>query len=275
MKKLLSALLIATLLVASVACIFAVAEEGDTATDPVVYNFLAAMEDTDNDSYKVVNNADGSVSVTSKDGAAITLVEAFDDVLDLNNQLYIAIDLKVEGEGEFNFKFEYTRADKDPATAQLYWDSMRNVEASIVSKTDNSVVWDLNAYITGAKLFENKQHSFKQLVFETIAAGQTVTFNTLAIVSDPKAMTEGTPLVAPKADDTTTEETTEETTEDNTTEDATTEDNTTEDATTEEPTPSASSSSDAPDTGDNGMIVLAVLAVVALAGGFVVVRARG
>lgn len=271
MKKLLSALLIATLLIASVACVFAVAEEEEGDTNPVVYNFLAALEDADTEDYTIVNNADGSVSITFKKAASDTKLADFTDAtIDLNNQLYVAIDFVTEG-ADVDFYFNYTRADKDPAVAQLYWSGANGVTASVVSSTATSLVWDLNSYITGAKLFENKQHALKDFSFTIAAEGQTVIFNTLAIVNDKDAMTVGTPLVpkASEGDDTTTEggdDTTTEGGDDTTTEGG--------DDTTTEGGDDTTTSSDAPKTGDTGIIVFAVLAVLAIAGSAVVVRAR-
>lgn len=279
MKKLLSALLIATLLIASVACVLAVAEE-DGNTNPIVFNFLSEVKNADTEDATVVVNEDGSVTITVKNDIVdktnpVVLVESYENgTVDFTSGVYLVVSFETTG-SETDFLAHYTRSDK---TADNYFTGAVANADNVVSSTSTSVIWNITAYL-GDRALANGAYLDFALV--NAKAGDVITIHTYAVSTEPAFPT-------PDDDDTTTDGGDDTTsTEDDTTTDGGDDTTSTEDDTTTSEAPAASSeapaasseapaaSSDAPITGDTGMIVFAVLAVVALAGGFIVVRARG
>ena len=283
MKKTISALLIAALLAFAAVCALAVqaeeATDGDPADDSaVLYNFLAALTDTDGSYYTVKNNENGSVTVTLKQEATeegpIMLATYSEAKVDLSGPVFFAADF--ETEADMDFRINYTRKDYEgtekQGIANLYFTGAKKASDYTKSSTDKSIVWDFAAYVSGAKRYEDNIHEFKSLAITAGKAGDVITFNTLAMVSDENAMTVGTPLVAPEAggDDTTTSD------------DTTTEETTTEETTSSESTSSESSTSSVTEStssvpvpaGDAGVVLFVVLAVLAAAGAIAMVRMR-
>lgn len=282
MRKTLSAILIVALALAAV-CAFAVqAEEAGTEDgSAVVYNFLAALTDTDGSYYTVKNNENGSVTVTLKQEATeegpIILATYSDAKVDLSTPTFFAADFETENK-EMDFRLNYTRKDYEGTEkngiANLYFTGAKKANEYTKSSTDTSIVWDFAAYVSGAKRYEDNMHEFKNLAITAGKAGDSITFNTLAIVNDENAMTVGTPLV-PRAneDDTTTSDDT--TTEETTSEVTSSEETTSEMTSSAESTSSASSTSSGPvPAGDAGVILYVVLAVLAAAGAIAMVRMR-
>lgn len=284
MKKLLSALLVAALLVASVACMFAVSAEEDA----VVYNYLAEMKDADTDTYTVKANEDGSVTVTFKadltSTATLMLTASTDWTFDATKQYYFVAD--VENTEGVNFVMHYTRADKaaDGKVADLFWSSMNNETdygTYIALKKDSAAAWDITKYLGSAEKyqFNDHIHAFTTLEITDAKAGEAITFNTLALVTDTKAVTPGTPLVKPAAGtETSSEEPATSSEEPATSSEEPAASSEAPAASSEAPAASstapATSSTSKPTTGDAGMIVFAVLAVVAVAGAVAAVRVR-
>lgn len=262
MKKLLSALLIATLLIASVACIFAAAEgEGDTATNPVVFNFLSEVKAADTEDATVVVNEDGSVTITVKNDIVdktnpLVLVESYKNgSVDFTAGVYLVVSFETTGTGN-DFLAHYTRSDK---TADNYFTGAVGDTANVVSSTNTSVVWNITGYLGDRALADG---AYLDFALVSAKAGDVITIHTYAVSTDPTILDSGDDDSTTSSEDGSTTSSEDDST------------SSVEDATTTS-APVASSSSDSPSTGDNGMIVFAVLAVVALAGGFAVVRARG
>lgn len=289
MKKLLSALLIATMLIASVTCMFAVSAE---ETSPVIYNLLGEIKAADTADVTVVVNDNGTVTITPKRdidaNTPATIVTAFEGgKFDATKQTYLAVDIACEIT-DIDFRLHYTRKDK---VADQFWTGMREEKNKdyAAAKTDTSVVWDITKYLTSdaAKLNDDHMHQYTDLVITVGKKDKPITFNTLALISDASALKPGEPLVKPDTPATsepaTSEPATSEpaTSEPATSEPATSEPAASEASSTETTTPAASSSeapasssSTAPGTGDTGLIVFAVLAVLAVVGGVAVVRVR-
>lgn len=286
MRKSLSALLIAALLALAAVCALAVqAEEtGDPAGDTaVVYNFLAELADTDGSYYTVKNNENGSVTVTLKQEATqeapIILATYANAKIDLSKPTYFAADFETENT-DMDFRLHYTRKDYEGTAkngiADLYFTGAKGATDYTKSSTDTSIVWDFAAYVSGAKRYDDNMHEFKNLALTTGNAGDSITFNTLAIVNDENAMTVGTPLVGGAGDDTTTSD---ETTPDGTSSDLSTSSESTTSSVSSEPSvsseSSASSTSSGPvAAGDAGVIIYIVLALLAAIGAIAVVRIR-
>lgn len=297
MKKTISAILIAVLLAFAAVCALAVqAEEtGDSVDDPadtsaILYNFLSALTDTDGSYYTVKNNKDGSVTVTLKQEASedgpIMLATYSDAKVDLSGPVFFAADFVTES-ADMDFRLNYTRKDYEGTEkngiANLYFTGAKKAADYTKSSTDTSIVWDFAAYVSGAKRYEDNLHEFKSLAITAGKAGDAITFNTLAMVSDENAMTVGTPLVGGAGDG---DDTSDETTPDGTSSDVTSSDETTPDATSSvsssESTSSAGSASSAAEStssgpvaaGDAGVVLYVVLAVLAAAGAVIMVRSR-
>ena len=282
MKKLLSALLIATMLIASVTCALAVSAE---ETSPVIYNLLSEIKAADTADVTVVVNDNGTVTVTPKRdidaNTPATIVTAFEGgKFDATKQTYLAVDIACEIT-DIDFRLHYTRKDK---LADQFWTGMRTDgnAAYAAAKTETSVVWNVTKYLTdNDKLNADNMHQYTDLVITVGKKDKPITFNTLALISDASALKPGEPLVKPAATEDPTESTTTETTttEATSSEASSSETTTTAESSSEAPASSsseapASSSSTAPGTGDTGMIVFAVLAVLAVVGGVAVVRVR-
>lgn len=289
MKKSFSALLAVALIALAAVCAFAVQaeESGDSAagTDDgetaVVYNFLAALADTDGSYYTVKNNADGSVTVTLKQEATeeepIMLATYSDAKIDLSNPAFFAADFVTEA-ADVDFRLNYTRKDYEGTEkngiANLYFTGAKKAADYTKSSTDTSIVWDFASYVSGAKRYEDNQHEFKSLAVTAAKAGDVITFNTLAIVNDENAMTVGTPLVGVSGgtDETSSEEpSSEETTSETTSDEPSSEEPSSEESSTS----STESTSSGPVTaGDVGVILYVVLAVLAAAGAIAMVRMK-
>ncbi len=292
MKKLLSALLVATLLIASAACVLAVSAEETGST--VIYNLLSEVKAADTADYTLVVNDNGSVTITLKREAtadsAITIAENFSGgKFDATKQTYLAADIVCDNSA-IDFRLHYTRKDK---LADQFWSGMRRDDnAAYATKTDTSVVWDVTKYLTSDpnKLNDDHMHQYTDLMIMAGKKDDVLTINTLALISDASALVPGTPLVKPDANGNTSSEETSSTGTSSTetssagtssTETPSTGTSSTGTSSTGTNTPAASSSqapaassSSAPGTGDAGLIVFAVLAVLAVVGGVVVVRAR-
>lgn len=290
MKKALSAILLVALLALTAMCASAVqAEESgsdDTAGESaVLYNFLAALADTDGSYYTVKNNENGSVTVTLKQEATeegpIMLATYSDAKVDLSKPTFFAADFETAS-GDMDFRINYTRKDYEGTEkngiANLYFTGAKKATEYTKSATDSSIVWDFAAYVSGAKRYEDNMHEFKNLAITAGHAGDAITFNTLAMVSDENAMTVGTPLVggATDGDDTTTSE--ETTTSDETTTEETSsvssESESTTSSVSSESSATSSTSSGPVTAGDAGVILYVVLAVLAAAGAIAMVRLR-
>lgn len=300
MKKLYSAILLAALLALSAVCALAGGEEepiaeGADGKTAVVYNFLAALTDTDTEAYTVKRNADGSVTVTLKADATedtpILLATYTDAKIDLSKPSFFAADFKA-ATGETDFRLHYTRTDK---TADLYFTGAKKANDYTKHETDSSIVWDLSAYISGDKRFENNIHEFLDLALTVGSTGDSITFNTLAIVNDADAMRVGIPLVAPA-----TEESSDSSTETSAESSAASSEENSADASSEESSdvtssdapssvtsstpdttsatsstgPASGSTSSQVPTGDTGVILYVVLALLGTIGAIAVVRVR-
>ena len=245
MKKLLSALLIATLLIASVACVLAVAEEGDNAP-------IATIELNSGAVY-----ANGSSTVLAAIGENKTIEQITGYLLG--------------GAGkDYNYFYVYA-VENGVVTAEYETLGRPDGVKSDVAVPENGVLVCISV-VEGTTQGLNEQINVGcTVVFENVTVEALSALEPGANIEGAKA-TFGAPV---EDDDTTTDDGDDTTTDDG--DDTTTDDG--DDTTAEETTPAettpAASSSDAPSTGDTGMIVFAVLAVVALAGGYVVVRARG
>ena len=294
MRKTISALLIVVLLAFAAVCALAVQAEdaGDSVDDPadaspILYNFLAALTDTDGSYYTVKNNGNGSVTVTLKQEATedgpIMLATYSDAKVDLSGPVFFAADFVTES-ADMDFRINYTRKDYEGTEkngiANLYFTGAKKASDYTKSSTDTSIVWDFASYVSGAKRYEDNLHEFKSLAITAGKAGDAITFNTLAMVNDENAMTVGTPLVGGAEDG---DNTSDETTPDETSSDVTTSDETTPEATSSESsTSSVSSTSSATEStssgpvaaGDAGVALYVVLAVLAAVGAVTVVRLR-
>ncbi|MCH5183088.1 MAG: hypothetical protein J1E00_02840 [Oscillospiraceae bacterium] len=287
MKKSFSALLAVALLAFAALCAFAVQaeESGDSAagTDgeetAVVYNFLAALTDTDGSYYTVKNNDDGSVTVTLKqeatEEAPIMLATYSDAKIDLSNPAFFAADFVTES-ADVDFRLNYTRKDYEGTEkngiANLYFTGAKKAAEYTKSSTDTSIVWDFASYVSGAKRYEDNQHEFKNLAITAAKAGDVITFNTLAIVSDENAMTVGTPLVGASG---TGETSSEEPSSEEPSSEETTSEASSEEPSSEESSVSSENTSSGPVTaGDAGVILYVVLAVLAAAGAIAMVRMK-
>ena len=316
MRKTLSALLIAALLALTAVCALAVQAEEDaieTGGEPepaVIYNFLTELTDTDTEQYTLKTNSNGSVTITLKQNASqaapITIMEEFtNNEFDASKQVYLAADIVCNNQ-EIDFRLHYTRNDK---LADQFWTGMRTDANAkwTASKTDTSVVWNVTKYLTdNSKLNPDNKHKYTDLMITDGKNGDVLTFNTLALISEPTALVPGTPLVGGAEDNSTT--TSDETTSDETASDVTTSDETASDVTTsdettpaetsseasvssessessvssESPTSSVSSTSSATGstssgpvpTGDAGVILYVVFAVLAAFGAIAMVRLR-
>ena len=301
MKKTFSALLIAALLAFTAVCAFAAQAEEDaieTGGEPesaVIYNFLGQLTDTDTEEYTLKTNSNGSVTITLKQSASqaapITIMEEFtNNEFDASRQVYLAADIICENQ-EIDFRLHYTRVDK---LADQFWTGMRTDANSawVASKTDNSVVWNVTKYLTdNSKLNADNKHKYTDLMITDGKEGDVLTFNTLALISEPGALVPGTPLVGAMEENSTT--TSDETTSDETTSDETTpaetssessvsSESSTSSVSSESSTSSVSSTSSATGStssgpvaaGDAGVIIYIVLAVLAAAGAIAVVRLR-
>lgn len=252
MRKTLFAILIAALLAVTAVCALAVQAEEDaveTGGEPepaVIYNFLGQLTDTDTEQYTLKTNSNGSVTVTLKQaasqGAPITIMEEFtNNEFDASRQVYLAADIVCENP-EIDFRLHYTRVDK---LADQFWTGMRTDANSAwaTSKTDTSVVWNVTKYLTdNSKLNADNKHKYTDLMITDGKEGDVLTFNTLALISEPTALVPGTPLVGGAQDNSTT--TSDETTSDVTTSDETTSDETASDVTTSDETTSDVTTSD-------------------------------
>ena len=273
MKKLLSALLIATLLIASVACVFAAAEEGDT----VVFNFLDAIEEADTEDATIAF-VDGAVVITLKRAvtaeAPLFLVDAYDNVvIDLAEQTYLAVDFITTGT-EADFRAHYTRNNNgEVQTADNYFSGAKANTDNVKSSGDTYVVWDITAYTASRRL--ETGHAFLDFAIMNAAEGDVITINTYALVNDADAMVVGTPL-APKATAGGDDGNTDDGDDNGNTDDGDDNGNTDNgDDNGNADDGNGGKEDDAPGTGDAGLIAFAALAGVALAGGYVVVRKRG
>lgn len=269
MRKTLSAILIAALLALTVVCALAVqAEDADTDDSAVVYNFLAALTEADGSYYTLKTNNDGSVTLTLKQAASqdapIVIMESFtDNEFDASTQVYLAADIVCDNP-EIDFRLHYTRNDK---LADQYWTGMReDTNSAYATKTDTSVIWNVTKYLTdNGKLNADNKHKYTDLMITDCKEGDVITFNTLALISDPEALVPGTPLVGGAAEENTT--TSDETSPEETTSEPST--------SSESSTSSASSVSSAPVTaGDTGVILYVVLAVLAAIGAIAMVKLR-
>ena len=283
MKKLLSALLIATLLIASVACVFAIADEaeGDTATDPVLVDILGQIKAADTEDATVVVNADGTVTVTAKRAASqaepIVLIEALDGTtFDATKAAYLVISFETTGDvANTDFRAHYTRKDKAAAgtVADSFFSGAKGDTANVKESGDGLVIWDIATYLNVEAKLIPEGHEFKDLHLVNAAEGDEITIKAYAITSTPAVPAAKAPATSEGSTSSEDEATSSED------EATSSEDNATSSeesvASSTETSAPAASSSEAPTTGDNGLIVFAVLAVVALAGGIVVVRARG
>lgn len=289
MKKIYVALLLVALLALSAVCALAGGEpepiaEGPSGETAVVYNFLAALTDTDTEAYTVKTNADGSVTVTLKTDASedtpILLATYTDAKIDLSKPSFFAADFKTES-GDTDFRLHYTRTDK---TADLYFTGAKKASDYTKHETDTSIVWDLSAYISGDKRFENNIHEFMDLALTAGSTGDSITFNTLAIVNDADAMTVGTPLVAPTTEESpdSPAESSGESSDESSEESSAASSEETSAASSESGTSSAVSSTDSASVstpsrvpaGDTGVILYVVLALLGTAGAIAVVRVR-
>ena len=291
MKKSLSAILIASLLALTVICAFAVqAEEAgngsESGSSAVVYNFLAALTNTDGSYYTVKNNENGSVTVTLKQEATeeepIMLATYSDAKVDLTKPTFFAADFETAN-SNMDFRINYTRKDYEGTEkngiANLYFTGAKKASEYTKASTDTSIVWDFAAYVSGAKRYDDNMHEFKNLAITAGNAGDSITFNTLAMVNDENAMTVGTPLVGTAGgtgDTTTSDETTSEETssEETTSEETTSEETSSADSTSSESSVTESTSSGPVTAGDAGVIIYVVLAVLAAAGAIAMVRMR-
>ncbi len=287
MKKLLSALLIATMLIASVTCALAVsAEETSPATQnyEVITDVLSKIQPTETADFKV-EKVDGGVKVTFKNDVAMykkgeeesnaanplgKVCDLADVVVDVSETAYIQMAFTTDStlSDTNGVILHYTRKDKGDKYADLFFTSLLSGDQSIYASEDKKeAVWDLGAYISGDanKVFEDKKHAIKEFVIYG-AKDTSFTITKLAIVK-PATVVE--PSDSTSSDASTSEASSTETSSTETTTSA---------ESTSAPASSssapASSSSSAPGTGDTGMIVFAVLAVLAAVGGVAVVRAR-
>lgn len=317
MRKTLSAILIAALLAFTAICTLAVqAEEpayevgGEpeqtTGTSAVVYNFLAALTDTDGSYYTIENQRNGAVTVTLKQEATqespIILATYSDAKLDLSGPIFVAADFVTENP-DMDFRLHYTRKDYEDTDkngiADLYFTGMKKAADYTKTSTDSSIVWDFSAYVSGAKRYEDNIHDVKDLAITAGSAGDVITFNTLAMVSDANAMSVGSPLVGGAGDG---DVTSKETSSDETSSEATSSEETSSVGTSSDETSSVETSSDDPSSteptsegtssansassaaestssgpvaaGDAGVILFVVLAVLAAAGAITMVRLR-
>ncbi len=236
MKKLISILLLLAVLSLGAVCAMA-ADSTPVSGEPssvVIVDFLAALQDTDNESVTVKRNENGSVTVTLKkeasEQAPVHLADYTAAQVDLSKPTFVAVDFESENKAA-DFRIHYTRKDKDP-NADLFFTGMKSSSSYTKRSTDTSIVWDLSAYVTGEKRFENNVHEFKDLDITAAKSGDTITFNTLAIVSDENAMVVGTPLVKASAEDSSTSsDSTDSTSADSTSADSTSADSTSTDST--------------------------------------------
>ncbi len=202
MKKFISVLLAAVLLSLGAVCAMA-ADSKPVSGEPssvVIVDFLASLQDTDNESVTVKRNENGSVTLTFKKDASedtpIHLADYTGAQVDLSKPTFVAADFVSENK-DVDFRIHYTRKDKDGGNADLFFTGMKKNASYTKRSTDTSIVWDLPAYVTGDKRFENNVHEFKDLDITAAKTGDVVTLNTLALVSDENAMVVGTPLVKP------------------------------------------------------------------------------
>ena len=245
MKKLLSALLIATLLIASVACVFAAAEEGGDAPIATIELHSGAIYAT------------GSSVVLARIGENKTVEQ-------------ITGYLRNGDAKDLNYFYAYVVVD-----------GVVIEENETIGRPDG-VKSDLEVPEGGFIVFISVVADETDMLKDTINVGTVVTLEGTTIEAlsalKPEQDLQGAKAIftEPTEDDNTT---TDDTTTDDGEDDTTTDDGDDTTTSSEPAAPSSSapaaSSSDSPATGDNGMIVFAVLAVVALAGGFVVIRARG
>ncbi len=268
MKKIISTLLIATLLLVPVICASVSAEEDTGSTTPVLVNLLPS-EGAETDNYKLICNADGSVTVELKVAASadapvvvdLTYADATFSMEGDAPAVYAVADYETTGSAKLDksnsadsngTRFVYTR--RDPvAEANLFLGSMLDtgnyqsyipVIGGATDGTTGYAVWDLAGYISSSptNLTATKIHNINAVKISLAdgAVGDTVTFYALALTNTAEGLNLGTktPLVAPVGDDTTTDDTTTDdtTTDDTTTDDTTTDDTTTDDTTTDDTT---------------------------------------
>lgn len=216
MKKILSVLLLAALLIVPV---LALAASASTVPDKYIRSDMVPTKENESrlqlEGATIEYNRDGSVTFTLTAATAkitYTMIEGgtayAGNAIDLNEpKAYAVVDYGTTDGVSVELLMHYTRKDKDPY-GDLYLDSMRSDnykdwrKALVNDEAGQYCVWDWGGYVLSdaeKKVFDDKIHSFGDWTMDLSGrVGAQVTIYTIAITSTDNAEDLGLGEVRPE-----------------------------------------------------------------------------